>query len=701
MRAIDRMLKPRSIAVVGASAKGGYGGRLLNAVLRSKDRVNIYPVNPNYDELGGVRCYASIRELPEAPDLVGVVVPHARVLDVLHECHEKQAGSAVIISAGFAERGTDAGHRLQQDVAAFSHKTGFHFTGPNCLGLANVRDDIWPTASSRTLGGLTGQIGLVCQSGATAFGPFLVRAVESGIGLSCIISTGNEIDLDFADFARYLIDDEGTRVIAGFVEGFKNPGKFIEVAALAQERGKPIVLIKIGRSESGAQAARSHTAALTGPDKLYDAVFKQYGVVRVQDYDELLEVSQLLAQSRKPTKRGVAVVSHSGGVSSLTADMLGQAGLELPALSERARDGINGILKDFGWAANPADVTGFARREEFRDIMNYLIEEPEVGTLVIASAGAGNQVDQVVELRDRTDKNVAFMWTATRADKTTLSNLKSANVPIFYSPASLARGLRSLRDYHDVRERRLARDRPGAATEADRQRALSRLETHGATRGILSEKISKTIVADWGIPVVSDIAAASAEAAVAAAERLGYPVVLKVDSPDIPHKTEAGGVRVGLRRAEEVRAAFAEITSTAAKRVPGADIHGVLVQPMITDGVEVIIGVKHDPQIGPMLLFGTGGVMVEMYDDVALRRCPIVRSEALDMIEEVKGAKLLRGFRGKPAADIDALADALVRISDIAATLGSRLAELDINPLMVLPQGAGVKAVDALVKLDG
>jgi acetyltransferase len=214
---------------------------------------------------------------------------------------------------------------------------------------------------------------------------------------------------------------------------------------------------------------------------------------------------------------------------------------------------------------------------------------------------------------------------------------------------------------------------------------------------VLSEKISKAIVAGWGIPVVSDIAAASAEAAVAAAERLGYPVVLKVDSPDIPHKTEAGGVRVGLRRAEEVRAAFAEITSTAAKRVPGADIHGVLVQPMITDGVEVIIGVKHDPQIGPMLLFGTGGVMVEVYDDVALRRCPIVRSEALDMIEEVKGAKLLRGFRGKPAADIDALADALVRISDIAATLGSRLAELDINPLMVLP--TGVKAADALVVL--
>ncbi len=289
MESIGRMLNPRSIAIVGASEKGGYGARLLNAVLRSKDRVKIYPVNPNYEEIAGVRCYRSVAELPEAPDLVGIVVPYSKVLDVLRECEDKRAGSGVIISAGFAERGTEAGHQLQQKVTAFARQSRFHFTGPNCLGLANVRQDIWATASSRTLGGLTGHIGLVCQSGATAFGPFLLRAVDSGIGLSHIISTGNEIDLDFSDFARYLVDDPETRVIAGFVEGFKDVAKFIAVAKLAAERGKPIVIIKIGRSESGARAARSHTAALTGADALYDAVFRQYGVIRVQDYDELLE----------------------------------------------------------------------------------------------------------------------------------------------------------------------------------------------------------------------------------------------------------------------------------------------------------------------------------------------------------------------------------------------------------------------------
>ncbi len=335
MRSIHKMLNPRSIAVVGASPKGGYGGRLLEAVLKCKDRVRIYPVNPNYDEIMGAKCYRSIAELPEAPDLVGIVVPYDKVLPVMKECHAKKAGSAIVISAGFAERGIAARLDLQKEVGAFAKESGLRITGPNCLGLANVRDDIWATASSRTLGGLTGHIALVCQSGATAFGPFLLRAVDAGIGLSHIISTGNETDLDFADFARYLIDDADTRVIAGFVEGFKDVRKFIAVAALAAERGKPIVLIKIGRSASGAEAARSHTAAMTGADALYEAVFRQYGVIRVQDYDELLEVSHLLANAKQPPQRGIAVVSHSGGISSLTADMLGLAGLDLPQLTDR------------------------------------------------------------------------------------------------------------------------------------------------------------------------------------------------------------------------------------------------------------------------------------------------------------------------------------------------------------------------------
>ena len=699
MRSIHKMLNPRSIAVVGASPKGGYGGRLLNAVLKAKERIRIYPVNPNYDEIAGVKSYRSVADLPEAPDLVGVVVPYNKVLDVLQECHKKGAGSAVIISAGFAERATDAGRQLQLQVGAFARQSGLRITGPNCLGVANVREDIWATASSRTLGGLTGHIGLVCQSGATAFGPFLLRAVDGGIGLSHIISTGNETDLDFADFARYLIDDPGTRVIAGFVEGFKDVNKFIAMAEVAAERGKPIVLIKIGRSESGARAARSHTAALTGADALYEAVFRQYGVIRVRDYDELLETSHLLAHNRKPKKAGIAVVSHSGGISSLTADMLGQAGLNLPPLGDRARDGINGILKDFGWAANPADVTGFARGEHFPQIMDYMIGEPDVGTLVIASAGAGNQVDHVISLRDRTEKNVAFFWTASRGDKGTLTKLKDANIPIFYSPDTLARGLKSLIDYHAWRDRRVAGGTAAlpALTSAQEQ-TLARLRASDTAS--LSETASRQVLAAWGIAGMNEEAASSADAAVDAAVRLGYPVVMKIDSPDILHKTEAGGVRLGLRDADAVRTAYSEIMASAASYAPKAKLSGVLVQEMVTGGVEVIVGVSYDAQLGPMLLVGSGGVMVEVYNDVALRRCPITRAEALEMVAEVKGAKLLRGFRGKPAADVDALADTLVCVSHMAVHLKEQLAELDINPLMVLPAGQGVKAVDALAVLQ-
>jgi acetyltransferase len=538
-------------------------------------------------------------------------------------------------------------------------------------------------------------VGLICQSGATAFGPFLVRAVDNGIGFSYIISTGNEADLDFADFARYLLDDPATRVIAGFVEGFKDAGKFLEVARLAAERGKPIVMIKIGRSELGARAARSHTAALTGADALYDAIFKQYGVVRVQSYDELLEVSHLLAHTPKPSQPGIAVVSHSGGISSLTADMCGQAGLDLPPLSDQARDAINGVLQGFGWAANPSDVTGYANSASFPQIMDAMINEAQVGTLAVASAGSDSQAEQVISLRDRSDKGLVFLWTGSRSATAGLARLKSANVPVFYAPDTMARGLRHLLDYHNWRECRLMDGFGRApALTVEQERTVARLRNLG--RATLSESESKHLIAAWGIPVTQEVRVDSADAAVEAAQRLGYPVVLKVDSPDILHKTEAGVVRLGIRDAAQVRTAYAEILTRAAAYAPNATISGVLVQEMVTEGVEVIVGVSYDVQLGPTILFGSGGIMVEAYNDVALRRCPITQAEAHTMLADVKGARMLHGFRGQPAADIGALTQALIHVSHLAVQLDGCLAELDINPLLVLPAGCGVKAVDAL-----
>ena len=390
MRAIDKMLKPQSIAVVGASPKGGYGGRLWDAVLKAKDRVRLYPVNPNYGEISGIPAYRSISDLPEAPDLVGIVVPYGHVIPVLRECHEKKAGSAVIISAGFAERGNDTGLDMQRQLGAFVKETGLRFTGPNCLGLANVRDNIWPTASSRTLGGLTGHIGLVCQSGATAFGPFLLRAVDAGIGLSHIISTGNEVDLDFTDFARWLVDDPETRVIAGFVEGFKSVKQ----------------VDRRGRARGGArQADRAHQDRALGIRHAGGALAyrradrrrcaERRGVPAVRHHPRAglrraagdLRISSRTSRSRaSPASRSYRIRAASARSPPTCSATRAST---LPPLSDRARDGINAILKDFGWAANPADMTGFARSDSFPQIMDYMIEEPEVGTLVVASAGVG------------------------------------------------------------------------------------------------------------------------------------------------------------------------------------------------------------------------------------------------------------------------------------------------------------------------
>ena len=695
LSSIDKMLNPRSIAVVGATPRLQYGGRMLAAALKAGGRVSVYPVNPRYDEVMGVKCYPSVSDLPEAPDVVGVVVSSGQVLNVLNECHQKGTRAAIVISAGFSERGTQEGRDLQAQLGEFARESGLRISGPNCLGLANVKDNIWVSSSSRGAEGLGGPVGLVCQSGASAFGPFLNRALDSGIGLSYIISTGNEADLDFSDFVRYLLDDDDTKVIAGFVEGFKDASKFIEIAKLAAERGKPIVLIKIGRSDLGAKAAQSHTAALTGLDALYDAALSQYGVIRVADYDELLEVSNLLANSPPPPAQGLAVVSHSGGISSLTADMCGQVGLDLPELNDTARDGINGVLKGFGWASNPSDVTGFANSDSFPEIMQFMANDPAMGTLVVASSGGDAQAEQVIAQRDLDKKMaLAFLWTGSRRESAGLDTLKKARIPVFYTPNRLATGIRSLLDYHIWLGRRGQAGFPAILSiTTEQQTVANELAVKGGVA--LSEHQSKHLLAEWGVPVTTETLVQTADAAVEAGNEIGYPVVLKADVTGMPHKTEAGLVKLGLDDEAAVRAAYDEVTSNAENA--GADMNGVLVQEMVADAVEVIVGVSYDSQLGATILFGSGGVMVEVYNDVSLRLCPIDESDALEMIAEVKGARLLEGFRGQPAADIAALSDTLVRVSQLGAQLEGSLAELDINPLMVLPTGQGVRAADAVV----
>jgi acetate---CoA ligase (ADP-forming) len=696
LQAIHRMLNPASIAVVGATPRLQYGGRFLRAALQASDRVRVYPVNPRYDEIMGVKSYPSLQDVPEVPDVVGIVVPYHQVMPTLEECAQKRVGSAIIISAGFAERGDGGRRELQRQIGAFARQSGVRVSGPNCLGVANVNAGIWACAGSRLVMSAGGPIALVSQSGASAFGPFLTRAVDLGIGYSYIVTTGNEADLESSDFIRYLLDDPETRVIACFIEGFKDGRKFLEVARLAAERGKPIVLIKIGRSPAGAKAATSHTAAMTGADAVHDAVFKQYGVIRVEDYDELLETAQFLAYSPPLTKEGVSIVSHSGGISSLTADKCGQMGLHLPDLTPSSRAGLNGVLKGFGWAANPADVTTYANSESFPQILRYMVEGPEVGALVIASSGGDSQARQVIELRDSTDKAMAFLWTGSLTATDGLNQLKEAKIPVFLSPDRLARALRSKLNYQRWRERRLkAEAEPPPPMSVWQHEALQAL--NGLGRRSLTEYEARRFLAHWEVTGVREERATTLDEALAAAGRIGYPVALKVESPDIPHKTEAGVVRLSVQSDVEVRQAYTEIMHNVERHAPDAQVLGVLVQEMVHGGIEVIVGLSQDPLFGPVLLLGMGGIFVELYQDVALRACPITASDAREMLQEVKGARLLEGFRGQPAADVEALIHLLVRVSHLGVQCEREIREMDLNPLLVLPRGQGVRAADALL----
>ena len=626
LSSIDKMLNPRSIAVVGATERMQYGGRFLRSVLTAGDQVSVYPVNPRYDELMGLQCYPSVTDLPESPDLVGIIVPYHRVIPVLTESAEKGAGSAIVISAGFAERAEEDRRLLQVDLGNVARETGVRISGPNCLGLANVKSGIWACSSSSSVFEKlnTGNIGLVCQSGASAFGPFLSRAISRGIGYSYIISTGNEADLEASDFARYLLDDDDTKVIAMFVEGFKDARKFLEVCRLAAHKGKPIVLIKIGRSDLGARAAQAHTASLTGEDAAYNAAFKQHGVTRVSDWDQLLEVSQMLADSPAPSEPGIAVISHSGGVCSLTADAFGHEGLDLPELSDESRDTITEILAGFGWAGNPADITGHASRDTVELIMETLISEPKVGALVVASSASNEQSEHVVDVAGRHDKAVAYLHTGNElGEPTGLDTLKSAGIPVFFSPENLASAFRKLHDYHNWRERRLNIGFGATTAMSDAQQGIADdLRAVGRTK--LSECERKRLLAAWGV--------ATEESA--------------------------------------------------------------------TSGTEVVISVKRDDQLGPVLMYGMGGIFADMAAEVTLRVCPISKQDAQDMVNEVAGSRILIGSNGRPKADVDSLINTLVRVSELAVNLEGIIDEININPLIVLPRGQGVKVLEAVITLS-
>jgi acetate---CoA ligase (ADP-forming) len=703
LQSMHAMLNPRSVAIIGATEKRGYGGNFLKNLQASGSAARHYPVNPNRSVIDGTPCYPSIEEVPEAVDLAAIVLPAPMVVPTFADCIRRGAKSALVISAGFAELGTEEGRARQQRLRDMARESGVRVAGPNCLGIANVAARSWTTPASmispdmyqRDIG-----VGLVSQSGATCYRTILPMAEDRGVGFRYMICTGNEADLESSDFMEYMVADPGTKVIAAIIEGFKDGPAFARVADLAIRAGKPIVILKVGRSDVGARSANTHTAAMTGSDTANDALFRQKGVVRVEDYDELIETSAMFAKAKAPRGRRVGVSSESGGIASFTADKCAEFGLEVPPLSADTRNKMVAIMGNRGSAANPADLTQFGNGADFAPILGYFLEEPNHDLVIVSSVGAESQARTVIAARDETEKPLFFVWTGSARDGAGLPLLKASNVPLFYSPAKAARAAKALVDYHrlhaDIRaECARGEDRlpaPPAAVSAFRRML------EDARPAALNEHASKVALADFGIRGPREVLCATADEAVEAAREIGFPVALKIASDDIPHKTEAGGVVLGLADPEAVVQAFATVSERVRRHHPEARIEGVLVQEMVTGGLELIVGISRDAHFGPVLMLGLGGVLAEAMAASTWRICPVTRREAREMIDEVRGlSKLLAGYRGAPKADVEALAGVLVDVSRLAVWAGERMAGLDINPLAVLKEGRGAVALDALI----
>ena len=693
---IERMLGPASIAIVGATERAGYGARLTNNLINGGFGGRLYPVNPNRPTVFDRPCYPTPLDLPEPPDLAMVVIPAAGVADALRQCAAAGAGAAIVISAGFAELGTEAGRARQLELGTLAAETGLRLLGPNCLGLANVAERIWATATTRVDTSVAVEpvgAALISQSGASAFGPLLATARERGVGFRYVISTGNEADLRAEDFVEYLLRQPDVRAVSLLIEGFKAFGRLRGLAELAASREKTLVVLKVGRSEAGQRAARSHTAALTGSDRVQDALFRQFGIARAHDYDELIEQTALFLKAPLPAGRRIGVVSHSGGIGTHLADLLGEAGLEVPPLGEPTRRWLAELLGERGSANNPADITTFAHSPHFGPILARLFADPGLDAWIVGTQGNDELVGTIIGAAADSRKPVGVAWTGSQSTSDGLPKLQASAVPVFAFPGGAARGMAALAG--------LARARVRPA-EAAPEPTLEPLPPTLADRsGSLSEHDSKRLLAAFGIPSPPELLCQGADEAVEAAGQVGYPAVLKACAPELAHKSDRGLVRLDLRTPEEVRPAAEALLAMLGSADPDAS-RGLLVQPYVRGGVETIVGLSHDPQLGLLVLLGLGGTLVETLGAVTWRSCPIGPADADEMIDEVPAlAALLRGVRGEPPADRPALAQALAWLASLGTRLGTRLESLDVNPLLVRPAGQGVLALDALAVLTG
>jgi acyl-CoA synthetase (NDP forming) len=694
---LARMLNPASLAIIGASARAGaFGERVLGNLQDYAGRIHL--VNARYPDIAGRQCHPSVLALPESPDVAVITVARDVVDQVVEECIQAGVGGMIVFASGYSETGKPERVAQQERLARRAQESGVPLIGPNCIGTVNFRlrsrITFMPYATMPTPG--RGAIGIISQSGALGFG--MEQAMHRGVAVSHVLTSGNSCDVDMADYVAYLADEPECGAIALLFEGMADPSRLMRACEYALSRNKPVVTCKIAIGEYGAAAAMSHTGSLAGSQAAYRAAFERAGVVLVDDFMSLMETASFFAKAPTPRARGIAVLASSGGAAIMAADSAEAHGLPLPQPGLAAKAVLEARIPEFGSTRNPVDVTAMVMNDPqcIPDCSEALMSDPNYGAMVVptvfASEAAGARVPMFNELAQRHGKPVINVWVSDWLEGPPSRLLEEApGICLF---RSMDRAFATMAAWHRRADLIAAPARTivALAPPEAKPRAAAMLAAAGRT---LTERESKDVFALYGIPVVRERLVHSAAEAATTAAALGFPCVLKVESPDLPHKTEAGVIRLNLKSAAEVSAAYDAVIANAAKVSPAPRINGVLVQPMVPQGAEIMVGARVDPLFGPLIVVGLGGIFVELLKDTAVALAPVTRPEALALLGKLKGQAMLDGFRGAPAVDRDALADTICRIAEFVSDHRDVVAEIDVNPLICA--GTRVLAVDALI----
>jgi acetate---CoA ligase (ADP-forming) len=696
---LDSFFAPESIALIGASRDHEkIPGRLLSMLRKNEFRGRLYPVNPNYGEIDGLKCYPSIADIGQPIDLAVVIIPARAVLGALEQCAAAGVRNAVIISSGFAEEGGDS-VAMQDAIVALAKKTGMRISGPNAEGFYNeiqrVAATFSPTVDVKPgeprLVATKRRIGIVAQSGGIGFA-FYHRAKALGIALSYVVSAGNESDLGAGEFFEYMVRDASTDVIMLFMEGIRDVDRFLVAARRAAELGKPVIVTKVGRSGAGERAAASHTASMAGWSAAYDAVFAKYGFIVSNDLDEAITIAAVLTTNPLPKGDRVAVLTVSGGAGIWGADTVSMQGLQVPELSKPIQAEISKLLPSYGSARNPIDVTAQGVNSGgLQKSIDLLDASDEVDAiLVVLSLSSETRIlfkrAELKPVIDAQRKPIVF-YSYTLPSKFARTELAASGVVVLSGLTHVGVALRQI----------VARARFELAQPANVVALPSRDLATYLKSPAMSEFDSKSLLREAGIALSEEVLVTEKSALDAAIARVGFPLVMKIQSPDIPHKSEVGGVRVNIATKGDAFIAYLALLENARKHRPNAAIQGVLVGPMAKKGVEIIIGTMLDSTFGPMIMVGLGGITTELFRDVVYRPAPVSATEASSMLAELKAAPLLRGFRGAAKADVAALCDLIEKVSLLAARLRDDVAEIELNPVLVHQEGQGLTIVDALV----